>query len=103
VGLSIGEHLLVSPCAGIASGIVHGATRPSAGVVATGSASPAFVALFAEGRVDARFGAFFVEASGEARFVVKHPSFALAKPNDSPLSSMEDVAAFASLGLGLLL
>jgi hypothetical protein len=38
------------------------------------------------------------------RFVVDHPSFALAKPDDAPaLSSMKEVGAFASLGLGLIL
>jgi hypothetical protein len=104
LALSIGPSVRLSPCAGIASGIVHAETRRSPGVKTPGSANPAFVALFAEARVDAHFGAFFVEASGEVRFVVDPPTFALFPPDDQQaLASMSAVAAFASLGMGLLL
>ncbi|HVW29699.1 MAG TPA: hypothetical protein VHC69_30255 [Polyangiaceae bacterium] len=104
LGFRVGASVQLSPCGGIASGIIHGETRLSPGVRATGSANPEFVALFAEGRADVRFGDFFLEASGEVRFIVDDPAFALQKPDDrQPLSPKKGVAAFASLGLGVLL
>jgi hypothetical protein len=103
MGFDVGAYVRLSPCAGIASGIVHGETRSSPGVKTTGSANPEFVALFAEGRADVRVGDFFLEASGELRFVVDPPAFALEGHDDQPLTQKKAVAAFASLGLGLLL
>ena len=104
LALPVGDLVRVSPCVGITSGVVHGETLKSPGVKVTGSGNPPFVAPFAEARVDFLFGALFLEASGEVRFVVDPPTFKLEPPDDkAQLSSVKPVAAFASLGLGLLL
>lgn len=104
LALALGSAVSVSPCAGLASGAFHGETLDSPGVQAKGSANPAFFALFGEARVDVRFDALFIEASGEVRFVVDPPTFALVVGDLRPqLYDAPVVSVGATLGLGLLL
>jgi hypothetical protein len=102
--LALGTRVRVLPCGGLAAGIIHAETRPSAGLGATGSGNPAFVAPFLELRAEVEWGAVFVEAGGDIRFVVNKPTFALDSPDDDPpLYQVPLVALGASLGLGLRL
>jgi hypothetical protein len=94
----------VLPCAGLAAGIIHAETRPSAGLQSTGSGTLGFFAPLAELRADAAFGTFFVEATGEVRFVLNKPTFALDPPHDErPLYRVPLASVGGSVGLGLRL
>ena len=100
----VGEVVSLLPCAGLQAGVAHAETLASPAVKAVGHADPAFVVLLAELRLDARLGAFFLEASGEVRFVVVHPEFALDVPGSRvPVWPVPAVAVGAALGVGLVL
>jgi hypothetical protein len=90
------------PCAGLAAGIAHAETRASAGLAATGSGNPPYVAPFAELRFDVAFSKLFIEASAEVRFVVDPPTYGLEPPHEQ-LYRVPVVAAGGCLGVGLRL
>ena len=98
----LGASARALPCAGLAAGIAHAATRASAALAATGAGNPPYVAPFAELRFDVAFSKLFVEASGEVRFVVDPPTYGLEPPHE-PLYRVPVVAAGGCLGVGLRL
>ena len=94
----------VLPCAGLAAGIIRAETRPSAGLQSTGAGTLGFFAPLAELRADVAFDPLFIEFTGEVRFVLNKPTFALDPPHDErPLYKVPLASVGGSIGLGLRL